>query len=913
MSNPPLLDLFLRLREAGLPLGIDQYHLAVEALLQSIEAGLDIADQQAVARLCRSIWVKSKQQQRLFDQCWAEIVSHRTRLSKSFTIESTVEQQQALSESSSPDDTKSYIESEEAQNQQAEEEEELLIPTPSNVAVVTSVSAPLKEGDYFPIRRKQLRQGWRLLAQKLPSSIPSQLDISATVADVAKRGFFLKPVLTPAQVKSREVILLIDQEGSMVPFHPLCRQLVETWKGAKIYYFHNSPNEELYYDPKCWDGESVKSILAGLSKEHTLVVIVSDAGAARRRTVPSRWEETVDFLAMLTPQAYRVAWLNPLPRFHWMDTTAFEIAKIDPLVPMFALEPAEYQQMLQWLLYGKPSVKNFLAQADQKAYVAWESHQDALRLRSGLNSYYFPDLGFDAQGIVEAFGKQFGEAHLHLAYHAAFPLVLTPDLLYCLWWQFFGKAATVVAWYAVPDLLLSNLCQQVDSELYEMEREVRNELLRRCQQHFGEKRLQELSGFLIEYIKRQVNKQKPNSWESQLLQAQQWTALAYTKKRDEAARKLADELRQAYLQNNKAELVRLSEVIETLAEPLAEEYEPLLVVARGYGALARGDETGIVRVQNQLQQLLGSGETINIEGVTLERPEMNWGQIPRLQRFSFEVVTVNRRGDIIKRETKQARYFTEDLGNRITLYMVAIPGGKFLMGSPEGEGYDSEKPQHEVTVQPFFMGKYPVTQAQWRAVAALPRINRDLHPEPSDFKSDDRPVESVAWYDVVEFCARLSRRTGREYRLPSEAEWEYACRAGTTTPFHFGETITYELANYRASQRFGDEPQGESRQQTTAVGTFPPNAFGLYDMHGNVWEWCADTWHHKYEGAPTDGSAWVKKVNENDNNARLLRGGSWNYDPEFCRSANRYSLFPDLDFYLNGFRVVCGAAARTLQ
>ncbi|MBW4629786.1 MAG: SUMF1/EgtB/PvdO family nonheme iron enzyme [Brasilonema octagenarum HA4186-MV1] len=284
----------------------------------------------------------------------------------------------------------------------------------------------------------------------------------------------------------------------------------------------------------------------------------------------------------------------------------------------------------------------------------------------------------------------------------------------------------------------------------------------------------------------------------------------------------------------------------------------------------------------------------------------------RLLDFDFEVVTVNHRGEIIKRETKQAQYFTEDLGNSITLEMVAIPSGKFMMGSPEGEGNESEKPQHEVTIQPLFMGKYPVTQAQWQSVAALPRVNRDLDPDPSHFKGDNRPVEQICWYDVVEFCARLSKKIGREYRLPSEAEWEYACRAGTTTPFHFGETITNNLANYRPRRIFANEPKGESQEETTPIRTFPPNAFGLYDMHGNVWEWCADAWHENYQEAPTDGSAW-EKVNNDDDLIRLLRGGSWPFSPAYCRSAYRYSYDADDRYNTFGFRVVCSAAARTVQ
>jgi formylglycine-generating enzyme required for sulfatase activity len=211
----------------------------------------------------------------------------------------------------------------------------------------------------------------------------------------------------------------------------------------------------------------------------------------------------------------------------------------------------------------------------------------------------------------------------------------------------------------------------------------------------------------------------------------------------------------------------------------------------------------------------------------------------------------------------------------VTLEMVAIPGGTFLMGSPESEPErsDRESPQHTVTIQPFFMGKFPVTQAQWQAVASLPKVNIDLKPDPSNFKGANRPVEQVSWNDAVEFCARLSKATGREYRLPSEAEWEYACRAGTTTPFHFGETITTDLANYDGNYTYGSGSKGQYRKQTTDVGSFPANAFGLHDMHGNVWEWCQDTWHENYNGAPTDGSAWV---DENANqNIRILRGGSW--------------------------------------
>jgi formylglycine-generating enzyme required for sulfatase activity len=270
----------------------------------------------------------------------------------------------------------------------------------------------------------------------------------------------------------------------------------------------------------------------------------------------------------------------------------------------------------------------------------------------------------------------------------------------------------------------------------------------------------------------------------------------------------------------------------------------------------------------------------------------------------------------IHRHRQTSQYFIEDLGNGVQLEMVAIPEGNFIMGSPadEPERRENESPQHEVTIAPFYMGKYPVTQAQWQAVAALPQINRELKVEPSYFKGKNLPVEGVSWYDTQEFCDRLSRKTGKPYRLPSEAEWEYACRAGTTTPFHFGETITSELANYDANYTYGSGVKGTYREKTTEVGSFGvANAFGLYDMHGLVWEWCADHWHENYDGATTNGSAWIDSGSDNDNRLRLLRGGSWCDNPANCRCAIRYTFYPDFNHYYIGFRVVCvGVVARTL-
>ncbi len=278
---------------------------------------------------------------------------------------------------------------------------------------------------------------------------------------------------------------------------------------------------------------------------------------------------------------------------------------------------------------------------------------------------------------------------------------------------------------------------------------------------------------------------------------------------------------------------------------------------------------------------------------------------------------------LISRQNHRGQFFAELLNETTRLDMMQIPGGTFLMGSPPDEldNYSDEQPQHEVTVPAFFMARTPITQAQWRAVADYPTVERDLDPEPSHFKGDNRPVEQVSWDDATEFCRRLSQRTGRIYRLPSEAEWEYACRAGTKTPFHFGETLSDELANYCAQDKeingtlykgvYGRGLLGQYREETTNVGQFPANPFGLYDMHGNVWEWCEDDWHNSYEGAPKDGSAWVESVGEaspaeiRTETEKLLRGGSWLSNPRDCRSAYRLDFSHNRRSYNVGFRVCC--------
>ncbi|PMB39180.1 protein kinase [Fischerella thermalis CCMEE 5330] len=299
-------------------------------------------------------------------------------------------------------------------------------------------------------------------------------------------------------------------------------------------------------------------------------------------------------------------------------------------------------------------------------------------------------------------------------------------------------------------------------------------------------------------------------------------------------------------------------------------------------------------LSNKSEQNSGVSDTPGFSPASSPTPkQLATSQGLSLQAFPFQTVTVDARGNITKRDNHQAKYFVEDLGNGVTLEMVQIPGGKFLMGSPPGEAgrENDEGPQREVTVPGFFMGKYEVTQAQYQAI---------MGNNPSNFKGEKRPVEQVSWNDAVKFCEELSKKTGRTYRLPSEAEWEYAARAGTTTPFYFGETITTDLANYDGNFTYASAPKGEYREETTDVGIFPPNSFGLYDMCGNVWEWCLDKYHNNYNEAPTNGSAWL----EYGEDTRLLRGGSWYGDSRYCRSASRIRINPDDRGLDIGFRLV---------
>ncbi len=300
---------------------------------------------------------------------------------------------------------------------------------------------------------------------------------------------------------------------------------------------------------------------------------------------------------------------------------------------------------------------------------------------------------------------------------------------------------------------------------------------------------------------------------------------------------------------------------------------------------------------------------------------------PELLGFEFDVVKLDSRAHVEERRKERARFYVEAMSGGVSLEMVEIPAGTFLMGSSPFEleqveaNYSRgtlkdaksevqqrlkmETPQRVVKVPALYFSKYEVTQAQWRAVASLPKVSRELMSDPSNFKGGNRPVEQISWEDAMEFCERLSLATGRRYRLPTEAEWEYACRSGTRWPFSLGDTVDTDWVNYNGKIPYAGASKDTNRQQTVAVGSLGvANAFGLYDMHGNVWEWCLDTWHEGYTGAPTDNSAWEK---DGEPSVRVLRGGAWDSSAGECRSSERRPA--SYSFRLNnvGFRVVAEA------
>jgi formylglycine-generating enzyme required for sulfatase activity len=260
-----------------------------------------------------------------------------------------------------------------------------------------------------------------------------------------------------------------------------------------------------------------------------------------------------------------------------------------------------------------------------------------------------------------------------------------------------------------------------------------------------------------------------------------------------------------------------------------------------------------------------------------------------------------------------ARAEEKTLTNSIDMKLVLIPAGKFKMGSPETEAEREDKELlHEVSItRPFYMGAYTVTQGEWKKV-----IGKDSksHFDARNGGGPDFPAENMRWSEAVEFCQKLTalpeeKKAKRTYRLPTEAEWEYACRAGTTTPFHYGKSLSGKQANFNGDFPYGDAARGPYLKRTAKVGSYEPNAWGLYDMHGNVAEWCSDYYDPNYyrDSPKADPRGPDKGVLPTDYKDfyRVVRGGCWLDEARACRSAYRWRAMPHDAYRLIGFRVVC--------
>ncbi|MDJ0530502.1 MAG: SUMF1/EgtB/PvdO family nonheme iron enzyme [Microcystis sp. M53600_WE12] len=901
----PLLDLFYQLRdEEGFLLSIEQYYRVENYLIQKLANDSDIAIQEnpnlenpKIKLLCQALWVKSPKEKEKFDQAWTEMLQLQPEINIEIAKKTPIRHpEESISKIINPMDDRESTSLEITPSGDTQIAPENSFPQIATAIEKRKKITSLDNPDYYPIGIAKLQESWQQL-RPLPLESPRQTwDLKATVMATAKRGFFDQIIYQKKQLYRREIIIFIDCSDSMIPFAGFGRIMKQTWANVPHFYFDNLIRDEVLRQENSWESQSLTKVLSNYSPEVTSCLILSDAGAARKRYVEERLSATETLIRRFSRRFSRVAWLNPLPYHRWYGTTAWDIADLAEDIPnfsMFELTTEDWENLITWLKEEAIPPRHLFNPNQFQQGDNWDEYEDF----------------FSAKSRLRLFEEENEPNTRELAKRAAFPLSLSPNLLYYL--RQHQDKNNQAPWYAIADILLSSLVRKIDRELYEMSPDVRKLLLEKL----TPEELKSLAYQLQTYIQEQIGDRCSKSvyWQNQ-----QWLALAYLKP-SQAVNEIKQVLAEAIKNNNRVRLVRLTALLENISAALA-DYEPLLLLNKPIAAYSRGDLNDVGNVLQLSPEDEGTLQKRLIDKVAAIVPYNE-----NLFLFTAETVLVNKTGQVIKRKPVKAYFYDENLaevGNRKEaqnyIRMMYIPQGEFWMGTEDEEmerlvkkfgwdGYRRERPQHLVKVPAFHMSQTPITQGQWRAIAATAKIDIDLKTNPSRFIGDELPVERVNWYEATEFCKRLSRETKREYRLPSEAEWEYACRAGTTTPFYFGETITGELANYNAGYTYAGEAKGEYRQQTTPVGQFPPNAFGLYDMHGNVWEWCADTWHDNYDGAPTDGSAWIENGNDN---LSPLRGGSWSSVPDSCRSAfrrhndRRYFVIDGFDL---GFRVVWGA------
>ena len=322
------------------------------------------------------------------------------------------------------------------------------------------------------------------------------------------------------------------------------------------------------------------------------------------------------------------------------------------------------------------------------------------------------------------------------------------------------------------------------------------------------------------------------------------------------------------------------------------ELSPIFQIEYDIEEMIPGKRQEKYRIRRWLNK---SKKKLGIINRILDIPHIDGTQI-----CSFEVVTLNNKAEEIHREFQNFNYLSEVIEDQ-EIRMMIIPAGEYGMGTSK-KGHRSEQPHHLVKVSAFLMSQFPITRTQWKVVSNYPKVNRSLKKIPCG-GAVKSPVVNVSWHDTVEFCDRLSLKTGCMYRLPTEAEWEYACKGGSNTQFHFGEAISSQYVNYNSSSSYRSESPSIYRKKISTINEFKfPNKFGLFDMHGNVWEWCLDHWHDDYQSAPSEASPWI---NTHTTSLRILRGGSWNCEAYLCRSTSRFSN-NESDNLSNdiGFRIV---------
>jgi formylglycine-generating enzyme required for sulfatase activity len=802
-----------------------------------------------------------------------------------------------------------------------------------------------------PALRKTLALGRSLrpLMRKVDSYTRLELDENATAEQMAERQFCLT-VVKPARDRWLELALVIEDSASSFLWRETIRdfqQVLErqgAFRTVTTWYLQTTAVDDI----KLWASRpqgnemprsrSPKELLEASGRR--LILLVSDC-------ISPAWQRGVlrsQYLNLWAKHGPLVI-VQMLPARLWRRTALSEGLKValsarSPGVPNSQLvSPA----LADWEDKAKPGLKLPVITLEPASVSQWARMLAGFGEAQATGIWFEPDEGerglamtpahtvasaraesADTEGVAEQLVSRFSKTATPMARELAALMALVPvnlSLIYLIQAKLLPDSTPL----HVAEIFLSGLVQRVDEpdsegketavggsffvteRRYDFVPSVRDILIDTVETPAAEAVLNEISIYIGQRIGKSIYS---------------FTALL----------RLKDELGEAG-----EEFLEFATVTKQALRRLGGEYAALVDdIERPEvpGPVPPDPRRRIVFPPLELLEFT-KGELIDGEDDTAREPESNLDIAfpPPLKTASFQIATVSlpqqtlevfefetakierdrtgllrRLQWVVKKSRAQARKFVELLADDLTLEMVAIPGGRFQMGSPKSELERSPaEGQHGVTVPDFLMGRYPVTQAQWRFVANLPQVNRGLDPDPSAFKGSRLPVERVSWHDATEFCDRLSANTERIYRLPTEAEWEYACRAGTGSPFHFGNTLTTEVANCNGNDPYAAGPKGNYRGKTTPVDQFNiANTFGLAEMHGNVWEWCQDH-YGSYDQTPRDGNALLtyhKKAR------RIVRGGCWGYFPRNCRSASRYDFTPDIADSSVGFRVSCSVPSK---